>query len=78
MSEPISPVGWVALLAAVLLPAAVALTGFWVSELDRHQERQLEVLELRARVIEQEAELRRLQRQVDMLEDDLNSVVELD
>jgi cell division protein FtsB len=69
----VSSVGWVAILAAILLPTLVAAGGWWGG---RYQHGELH--ELRSRVESQEAELRRLRQEVTMLEEDLDLVLDLD
>ena len=73
MAEPTSPAGWLAVLAAILLPTLVAAGGWWGAE-----SREAEVRDLRARLVAQDAEIERLERQVAMLEEDLDSAIDLD
>ena len=73
MAEPATPVGWLAILAAILLPTIVAAGGWWGA-----QAREAELQQLRARVSSQNAQIERLERQVEMLEADLDAVLDLD
>ena len=73
MSEPVSPIGWAAILAAILLPALVAAGGWWGA-----QAREAELHQLRVRAASQEAQIERLERQVEMLEGDLDAVLDFD
>lgn len=73
MAEPTTPIGWAAILAAILLPALVAAGGWWGAE-----SREAEVHDLRVRLTAQSTEIERLERQVEMLEADLDAVVDLD
>lgn len=73
MSEPVSPIGWAAILAAVLLPTIVAAGGWWGTQV-----REAELHQLRARVTSQDAQIERLELQVEMLEEDLDLVLDLD
>jgi cell division protein FtsB len=73
VSEPVSSVGWAAILAAIALPTLVAAGGWWGG-----RSQHVELHELRSRVESQEAELRRLRQEVTMLEEDLDLVLDLD
>jgi len=73
VAEPTNPVGWVAILAAILLPTVVAAGGWWGT-----QAREAQLAQLRFRVSSQEAQIERLERQVEMLEADLDAVIDLE
>ncbi len=73
MAEPVSPVGWVAILAAILLPAVVAAGSWWGTHV-----REAELHQLRARVSSQEDQIESLERHVEMLEEDLDAVIDLE
>jgi outer membrane murein-binding lipoprotein Lpp len=73
VAEPVSPVGWAAILAAVLLPTLVAAGGWWGA-----QAREAELHQLRARAASQDAQIERLERQVEMLEADLDAVLDFE
>lgn len=73
MAEPTSPAGWVAILAAILLPTVVAAGSWWSGRAD-----DLELRALRARVAAQQETIRELEIQVVMLEADIDMVLELD
>ena len=78
MSEPASPAGWAAILAAILLPVTVTVIGIWWSS-QAHAARHAEELRLmQARVEAQALEISRLRREVTMLEADLDLVLDLD
>jgi len=78
VSEPVTPAGWTAILAAVLLPAMVAL--LWTVAVERNHRAQdaVRVAEFEARILEQERTIAGLRQQVQMLEEDLDSVIEFD
>lgn len=73
MAEPTSPAGWAAILAAILLPTIVAAGSWWSGRAD-----DLELRALRARVASQEETIRQLERQVGMLEEDLDAVIDFE
>lgn len=78
MAEPATPVGWVALLAAILLPAAVAAVGFWWN-VHTHAARHADELRMvQLRLESQSLEISHLRRQVRMLEEDLDLVLDVD
>lgn len=78
MAEPVTPAGWVALLAAILLPVVVGFGGLWFNQQRDAAAVGQELLELRVAVLHQEEEIRRLRREVTMLEEDLTLVLEVD
>lgn len=73
MAEPTTPVGWVAILAAILLPTVVAAGSWWSGRAD-----DLELRALRTRVAAQQETIRQLEEQVGMLEADLDTVLDLE
>ena len=78
MAEPATPVAWVALLAAILLPAGVAAVGFWWN-VQTHAARHTDELRMmQLRLESQSLEISRLRREVTMLEEDLNLVLDVD
>ena len=78
MAEPATPVAWVALLAAILLPAAVAALGFWWN-VQTHAARHTDELRMvQLRLESQSLEISRLRREVTMLEEDLDLVLDID
>jgi len=77
VSEPASPVGWAAIVAAILLPAIVA-GGFALLERNHRARDAVRVAEFEERIDQQEQEIAALRRQVQMLEEDLDSVIEFD
>ena len=78
MAEPSTPVTWVALLAAILLPAAVAAVGFWWN-VQTHAARHADELRMmQLRLESQSLEINHLRREVKMLEEDLDLVLDLE
>lgn len=73
MAEPVTPVGWVAILAAILLPTVVAAGSWWSGRAD-----DLELRALRVRVAAQQETISQLEEQVGMLEADLDMVLDLE
>ncbi len=77
MSEPATKAGWAAILAAILLPTIVA-AGFALADWSHRAREAARTAELEARILGQERTIADLRQQVQMLEEDLDSVIEFD